>query len=203
MARYQHLGFQVDPSTMDFMRDMVANGEVNALVAERVFKELDRALGEPNPEAFFTTLENCGALWILFPGIAIPGKGIATLTAASQLSPKAVVRFAALLYNYPECDTTQLSSIKELCRRYRTPIYYQELAELAHKHYQAAINFLSLNSDELLKFFYALDIFRRMERFLDFLIVINAIDNHIDTTTLKAKADIVRAIDIQPILQQR
>ena len=202
MARYQHLGFQIDPSTMELMRDMVANGEVNALVAERVFKELDRALGEPNPEAFFMTLADCGALWILFPGLTIPGKGVTALKAANDISPKAVVRFAALLYQYPECDTNHLSSIKELCRRYRTPVYYQELAELAHKHYQTAFNFLSLSPDELLTFFYALDIFRRMERFVDFLAVIQAIDGKIDVPTLKAKADIVCAVDIKPLLKE-
>ena len=48
-ARYAPLGFRVADETMALMRQMVADGEANALVAERVWTETEKALGEPLP----------------------------------------------------------------------------------------------------------------------------------------------------------
>ena len=58
--------FNVHPDTNKLMKDMVKNGEVNALVPERVWKEFSRALAEPSPERFFTILKDSDALPILF-----------------------------------------------------------------------------------------------------------------------------------------
>ena len=66
-SRYHHLGFTVHPKTQKLMQKMVANGEVDALVAERVWQELKQALNETTPSAFIKTLRACGALKILFP----------------------------------------------------------------------------------------------------------------------------------------
>ena len=68
-ARYAPLGFTVADDTLALMREMVAAGEVDALVPERVWSELSRALGELKPSAFFLTLRACGALARLFPEI--------------------------------------------------------------------------------------------------------------------------------------
>jgi len=204
LARYQSLGFHIDPATLKLMKDMVHEGEVDALVAERVFKELDRALMEPNPEAFFLTLAECDALPILFPGLKPDGKLIAALKSASKLSVKPVVRFAALLYDYPECATKQLSTIRELCQRYRTPAYYQELAELVKKHHTTITTQVLANADELLNLFYALDIFRRKERFDDFVLVMQAINviTPKQAQEFNSAAEIARAADIKPILKK-
>jgi tRNA nucleotidyltransferase (CCA-adding enzyme) len=69
-ARYAPLGFTVTDDTCRLMADMVAAGEVDALVPERVWVELERALGEKAPRAFFQTLQAWGALGRLFPEIA-------------------------------------------------------------------------------------------------------------------------------------
>ena len=66
-ARYHHLGFSVAAETQDLMAKMVADGEVDALVPERVWKETERALGEQNPERFFEVLRDCGALARVMP----------------------------------------------------------------------------------------------------------------------------------------
>src|SRR3990167_6080610 len=86
LARYAHLGFHIAPETITLMRHMVKVGEVNALVAERVWKELERALGEKNPEKFFEALANCEALAILFPDLPIDSIGIKALVKATQLT---------------------------------------------------------------------------------------------------------------------
>jgi len=61
-ARYYHLGFRLADSTRNLMYEMVRRGELKHLVAERVWQELYRSLGEKNPEQFILTLKSCGAL---------------------------------------------------------------------------------------------------------------------------------------------
>jgi len=68
-ARFASLGFTVAKETMFLMKKMVKNGEVDALVAERVWKEFESALLEPHPEVFFQVLRDCGALQRLVPEI--------------------------------------------------------------------------------------------------------------------------------------
>lgn len=69
-ARYAPLGFRVAPETRALVRDMVAAGELDHLVPERVTAELLRALVEPRPSAFVRVLRQCGALPVVFPELA-------------------------------------------------------------------------------------------------------------------------------------
>jgi tRNA nucleotidyltransferase (CCA-adding enzyme) len=62
--------FAVAPETVELMRAMVANGEVDALVAERVWQELARGLMEAQPSRMFETLRACGALAKILPEVA-------------------------------------------------------------------------------------------------------------------------------------
>ena len=114
-ARYAPLGFTVALETQQLMRAMVDSGEVNALVAERVWVETAKALAEPSPRMFFEVLRDCGALAVIFPelaqldGIPQPERwhpeidtGLhvrMVLDAAAQLSSSARVRFAALTHD--------------------------------------------------------------------------------------------------------
>src|SRR6201994_341922 len=68
-SRFANLGFTVAPETLELMKHMVSSGEVDALVAERVWQETERALGEARPDTFFQTLRDCGALKVIFPEI--------------------------------------------------------------------------------------------------------------------------------------
>ncbi len=69
MSRFKHLGFEVHPETMQLMRQLVAVGEIEALVPERVWQEIKNSLNQTTPSAFFLTLKACGALKILLPEI--------------------------------------------------------------------------------------------------------------------------------------
>ena len=68
-ARYHHLGFTIAPETLDLMTSITASGELGYLVAERVWKETERALGERSPDIYIQTLRDCGALKALFPEV--------------------------------------------------------------------------------------------------------------------------------------
>lgn len=63
-ARY---GFRVHPTTMDYMKKIVDNGEMEFLTKERVWKEFERAIMENYPALFIEVLEECGAFDVIFP----------------------------------------------------------------------------------------------------------------------------------------
>jgi tRNA nucleotidyltransferase (CCA-adding enzyme) len=184
------------------MRQMVALGEVDALVAERVWKELERALAEPNPEKFFAVLAACHALPKLFPGITMDGAGIQTLQAAVFLSPQTSVRFAALVHALPHAQ----SAIATLCKRYRLPNLHRDLATLVAQHYQTALSAQTLSASALLHLFNALDIFRREPRFHHFLLTCQAIANSKNQPFAQewvlGAANAAKSVDIQILLAQ-
>jgi len=160
MARFAELGFSIAPETLELMRSMVGSGEVDALVSERVWQELKRALEETRPSAFIQTLRDCGALKILFPEIdalfGVPQRieyhpevdaGLHTQMVcdmAAQLAPRdALIGFAALTHdlgkalspkeNLPKHighEKNGLKPLAELCQRFKVPIHYRELAEI-------------------------------------------------------------------------
>ncbi|MBV9575251.1 MAG: multifunctional CCA tRNA nucleotidyl transferase/2'3'-cyclic phosphodiesterase/2'nucleotidase/phosphatase [Gammaproteobacteria bacterium] len=209
LARFSYLGFQVAPETLALMRDMAEAGEVDALVAERVWKELERSLGEKNPEKFFVILAKTHALKILFPALHVDGAGIKALKSAATLTSDTLVRFAALLHALPETETNNTETkkiIATLCHRYRVPNAYQELAQLTALHYQKALAAKTLSAQALVQLFNTLDIFRREERFNKFLLSCLAIANSqqivFDMTWLKSLSQLVKTVDVQVLLSQ-
>lgn len=197
-ARFSYLGFTVADETMILLSQMVQNGEVNALVAERVWQELSLALQEKNPEVFFTLLRNCGALKIIFPeldqlfGVPNPVKwhpevdtGIHTLLvlqAACRLSQEPEVRFAALVHDLGKGVTPQnkwpqhighekagVVLIKALCARYKVPKNYTNLALLVARYHGLCHKALILKPTTLVKFLRKMDAFRKPRQFEQFL----------------------------------
>ncbi len=164
-ARFAELGFKVAPETNELMRKMVASGEVDALVAERVWKEWERALSEKNPEQFFQVLKDCNALPILFPFI----NTMTALMAATHLTTDTEIRFAALLHNLT------LENVQAMCERYRVPADYRDLAVLTVKHHQAYAELHTLTAEQITDLLQALDAYRRESRFEKFLLVCQAI----------------------------
>lgn len=153
-ARFQ---FTVAPETMQLMQEMVSNGEVDALVAERVWAEMHKALQTDNPQIFFETLRECGALARILPEVdelfGIPqtekyhpeiDTGIHTMMVVKQaaiLSDDTLVRFAALVHDLGKAVTPEdilpshrmheqngLPIIKSMCERLRVPKRYKALA---------------------------------------------------------------------------
>lgn len=67
LARYAELGFTISHATRELMQELARSGELAHLVAERVWTETEKALGESAPAVYFQTLRECGALGILMP----------------------------------------------------------------------------------------------------------------------------------------
>lgn len=101
LARYASLGFTIAPETLALMRAVSHSGELEHLAAERVWVETEKALGEPSPEVYFTTLERCDALNVWWPELlgASLVKGLAALAQAPVSSTLAVAhwRYAQLV----------------------------------------------------------------------------------------------------------
>ena len=202
-ARFAPLGFTVASETLQLMRDMVAAGEVDALVPERVWQEMVRALAEPAPECFIQVLRDCGALAVLFPEInqlfGVPQRadyhpeidcGIHTLMVLRQavkLSPEPEVRFAALTHDLGKGVTPAdiLPShygheaqsrrlVTVLCERYKIPNRFRELAEHVAQYHTHIHKGFELLPKTLLKVLEATDAFRKPERFGQLLLACEA-----------------------------
>jgi tRNA nucleotidyltransferase/poly(A) polymerase len=120
-SRYAYLGFSIAPETMALMRQMVEAGEADHLTPERVWKETERALLQPQPSVFFTTLRECGALQRLMPeldalfGVPQPPKHhpevdtglhvMLTLDCTAKLDAPLAVRYAALCHDFGKALT--------------------------------------------------------------------------------------------------
>jgi tRNA nucleotidyltransferase (CCA-adding enzyme) len=164
-ARYAGLGFEVAPETMELMRQMVADGEIAALIPERLWREMQRALEEPHPEVFFDVLHSCGALAALLPELRWDHDARRRLVQTATLGSESVVRFAALL------ACTPAEAISLLCERLRVPSEYRELALLCAR-LKARLADPALMADaglltgpQLLEMLESADAFRRPDRF--------------------------------------
>jgi len=182
-ARFAKYGFHVAHTTNKLMRSMVDAGEVDHLVAERVWAELVKALATDTPSRFFRVLAACGALEILFPE-CIPllpddsGEAhaqadikLAVLQQAVTHTEDITIRFAALMCDLDQGTPGGLSqqTLSALCDRYRVPNACRELATMAVQYRRQALTADSLAAAQLLELLNALDAFRRPERFVQFL----------------------------------
>ncbi|WP_416188804.1 multifunctional CCA addition/repair protein [Neisseria sp. CCUG17229] len=190
-ARY---GFAVAAETMQLMRQMVADGEVDALVAERVWQELAKGLMEQNPAKMIEVLRECGALAVLLPEVealfGVPQRadyhpeidsGIHTLMVlqkAAEMGLSLPERYAALLHDLgkaktpPEIlpkhhghDLAGVSLVREVNERLRAPRACAELAELVCRWHIIFHQVGQLKPTTVLNTFKKTDAFRRPERF--------------------------------------
>jgi tRNA nucleotidyltransferase (CCA-adding enzyme) len=198
-ARFAPLGFTVHADTLALARAMVAAGEADALVAERVWQETERALGEARPDVFFQVLRDCGALAVVFPevdrlfGVPQPAQWhpeidtgvhvLLCLKRAAELQAPPTVRFAVLAHDLGKGTTPPeqwpkhlmhesrgLPLIDALCSRLRVPAAHRELARLASKEHTNVHRALQLRPETVLKLLEESDAFRRPERFAELLL---------------------------------
>lgn len=204
VARFAaRFGFAVAPETLALMRALVAAGEMKHLVAERVWSELERALGEKQPAVFFEVLRACGAHAELFPeiealfGVPQPEKhhpeidtGVHTLlvlTQAARLSANVRVRFAALVHDLGKGTTPRtewprhigheergVALIRNFCQRLRVPTDFREFAEGVSRFHLHCHRALELRPDTLLKALEGINAFRKPERLEAFVLACEA-----------------------------
>ncbi|MDX1508908.1 MAG: multifunctional CCA addition/repair protein, partial [Woeseiaceae bacterium] len=202
-ARFHHLGFRIADETMALMREMVGNGEVDALVPDRVWKETELALRGRDARVFFEQLRACGALGVIFPevdrlfGVPQPEKwhpeidtGLHTMMVieqAERLSPDGDVRFAALVHDLGKGTTRQsdlpshpghemrgVKLVRALAQRLPVPTGYRDLGVLAAEFHTHCHRAAELRDQTIVKVLEKCDAFRRPERFEKFLLACEA-----------------------------
>jgi tRNA nucleotidyltransferase (CCA-adding enzyme) len=190
--------FNVAPETLRLMRQMVEAGEVDALVAERVWQELAKGLMEQKPSRMFDVLRACGALQKILPeldrlwGVPQPelhhpeidtGEHVMMVIdyAASQ-NFSLPIRFAALMHDLGKGTTPHellpkhigheqrsANLLKEVCKRLRVPNDCKELGVMTARFHGKLHQAVQMRPATLLEFLIELDAIRQPDRFKDFL----------------------------------
>ncbi|WP_338846151.1 multifunctional CCA tRNA nucleotidyl transferase/2'3'-cyclic phosphodiesterase/2'nucleotidase/phosphatase [Massilia sp. W12] len=167
--------FEVAPETMGLMQQMVAHGEVDALVAERVWQEVARGLQEARPSRMLQILRACGAWARLAPELEAcwraPAQYGRTLTRLDHAPPQLALRFALLLHELGQDE----AALRTLCARWKTPTECQDLALLYLRHASQLRAGAALNAAQSVALLQACDAWRRPERF-DCLLQVLAAD---------------------------
>jgi tRNA nucleotidyltransferase (CCA-adding enzyme) len=196
MSRLSHLGFQVHPDTLVLMQQLVESGEIEALVAERVWQEIKKSLNQATPSAFFMTLRACGALKVLLPEIdclfGIPqtkqwhpevDTGLHAMLAIDQAKALSNdVAFAVMVHDLGKGITPKdilpshrghesagLPLVKAVCNRLKVPKDYKKLALLVCQWHLHAHTIMELRAKTVEKLFSRLDAYRRpkfLEKFV-------------------------------------
>ena len=198
-ARFDSLGFRLAGETAALLREMSRSGELQTLVAERVWQETLKALVTQSPAQYFRVLRETGALAVVFPeidamfGVPQPAQWhpeidtgvhvLMVLEQAAALSPDPVVRFAALTHDLGKGQTPadqwprhvghearSVRCVDALCDRLKVPNDYRELARHVARHHGVVHGARQLRPGTLLDLFETLDAFRRPERFESFLL---------------------------------
>jgi tRNA nucleotidyltransferase (CCA-adding enzyme) len=159
--------FSVAPETMALMREMVAAGEVDALVAERVWQELSRGLMETRPSRMFEVLRECGALAVLLPeldGGTQLATRMAVVDASARLQASLAVRFACLMRN------ESVKRLQQVCDRWRVPLDIRELAEVVAREHGHIDGSDALDATGLVRLLERCDAFRKPARFAEALL---------------------------------
>jgi len=197
-ARYHHLGFSIAAETLQLMTEISASGELQHLVAERVWKETDRALCERSPDVYIQVLRDCGALALLFPeveklfGVAQRADyhpevdtGIhilMSLQQAARLSDSSPIRFSVLVHDLGKGITPDhvlpshsgheargLPLVKDVCDRLKVPNEHRQLAMVVTEFHLLCHKAFELKPETILKLLKAIGALKSSSRLDDFL----------------------------------
>jgi tRNA nucleotidyltransferase (CCA-adding enzyme) len=197
-ARYAPLGFHIATETMQLMRQLADSGELQALTAERSWKEISRALMEPRPDVFIQVLYDCGALAVILPevhklfGIPQPAAHhpeidtglhvLAVLRQCAEHDQPLNVRWACLLHDVGKGQTDPadwprhiaheqkgIALVRAINQRCKAPKDCQELALLVCQFHTHSHRALELKASTLLDLLITMDAFRRPQRFEEFV----------------------------------
>lgn len=190
-ARY---GFSIAPETLALMQEMIHNGEVNALVPERIWQELAKGLMEDKPSLMIDALKECGALNVILPEVAalfgVPQRadyhpeidtGLHTkmvVDVAAKMNLGLAERFAALTHDLGKAltpadvlpshhghDARGIPPLKVLCQRLKVPNECAELAQIVTREHIKIHSVSQLKSATVLNLLLTCDAFRRPQRF--------------------------------------
>jgi tRNA nucleotidyltransferase (CCA-adding enzyme) len=239
-ARYAPLGFRIADETLALMGELSESGELDALTPERSWKEIARALMEDQPQVFIQVLRDCGALEQLMPeldalfGVPQPAahhpeidSGVHTLSVLQQAArcrQPLHVRWACLLHDLGKGATPPdewprhiaheqrgLKLINAVNQRLRVPRDCAELALLVGQYHTHGHRALELKPSTLLDLLHSFDVYRRPQRFEDFIVACEMDArgrlgfeqrDYPQAEYLRGAAKVAREVAVQPLLAQ-
>ena len=177
-ARFYQLGFSVHADTQKIMKSISDDGELDHLVSDRVWKEMEQALSGNDPHVFFITLQNCGALIKLFPELYINKDtkikhGFSALKKIANHSYDPAINFSIFIYDIERAKTSdddemQINFQKTLDsfkKRLPIPRRFSEVSSIFIKYKNILDQAESLEAKSILELLEDSDAFRRTERF--------------------------------------
>ena len=204
MARFAPLGFEVAPETMALMREVSASGELDALVPERTWQELCKALRAARPSAFLRTLRDAHALQAVLPEVdalyGVPQRAeyhpevdtgihqeMVSDMAAALAPGDDVTGFAALTHDLGKALTPRskwprhigheqagLKPLEVLCERMKVPNAHRELARITCREHLNVHRLFELRDATVHDLLARCDAFRRPERIAPLALVCEA-----------------------------
>jgi tRNA nucleotidyltransferase (CCA-adding enzyme) len=192
-------GFQLAPATLELMRAMVADREVDALVPERVWQELARGLMESKPSRMFELLRECGALARILPEVdrlwGVPQRAdhhpevdtgvhlMMVLDMSARLAAPLTVRFACLTHDLGKGTTPEeilprhigheqrsARLLQKLCNRLRVPNECRELADVVAREHGNIHRSAEFGAAAVVRLLERCDAFRKPQRFKEVLL---------------------------------
>lgn len=189
-ARFHQLGFSVHADTQKIMKSISDDGELDHLVSDRVWKEMEQALSGNDPHVFFITLQNCGALIKLFPELYINKDtkikhGFSALKKIANHSYDPAINFSIFIYDIERAKTSdddemQINFQKTLDsfkKRLPIPRRISEVSSIFIKYKNILDQAESLEAKSILELLEDSDAFRRTERFNTVLDAYSILDN--------------------------
>jgi len=202
-TRLLPFGFRIADETAQLVESMVAAGDLDRLVPERVWAEMLRALQSDSPQHFFHTLQQLGALRKVLPelaqlfGVPQPARhhpeidcgihSLMVLEMAARLSPDPAIRFAALLHDLGKGTTPRnewprhhgheqrgAGLVEQRCKALRTPNHFRQLACQVARYHTHCHRALELKAGTLLRLLMSLGAVNQPPRLEPFLIACEA-----------------------------
>lgn len=199
-ARY---GFSIAPDTLSFIHQMVADDSLDVLAAERVWAELAKALSESHPDRFIHSLREMNALERVFPeidrlfGVPQPEAHhpeidtgthiLLALKIAAQLTEDPLVRFGVLVHDLGKGITKKsllprhighegagVKLVDALCERYRIPRRYQQFGRICSKYHLHTHRAYELKPGTVINMFESIGAFKQPDNLNRFLLVCQA-----------------------------
>ena len=190
--------FSLAPETLALMRRMTASGEVDHLVAERVWQELARGLMEATPSRMIRALHECGALGRILPALdrlfGVPQRAdyhpeidtgvhvLMALDCAAREGFALPVRFAVLLHDlgkgltpaadlprHPGHEGRGLRLVEEVCAYLKAPAECRDLALLVARYHGDIRRGPELRASTIVRLLEKADALRRPQRFQQLL----------------------------------
>ena len=190
--------FSLAPETLDLMRSMVASGEVDYLVAERVWQELAKGLMEKTPSRMIRVLHECGALARVLPALdrlfGVPQRAdyhpeidtgehvLMALDQSAQAGYALPVRFAVLLHDlgkgltpatdlprHPGHEVRSANLVDQVCAYLKAPTECRDLALLVARYHGDIRRGPEMRASTIVRLLEKTDALRRPQRFRQLL----------------------------------